>query len=143
MTETVNILAPGDHLEDAFAVRRTVFVEEQKFDPHRDVDEIDPIAYHVVFYRDGVPFATGRTFPGEEPGVWIIGRVAVVREFRGGSGRRLMAALEQVAAERGASRAELGAQRQAQDFYARLGYQEFGEEYMDEHCPHIPMKKWL
>lgn len=35
----------------------------------------------------------------------------------------------------------LSAQLQAKGFYEKLGYLAYGDEYMDEHCPHIMMKK--
>ncbi len=36
---------------------------------------------------------------------------------------------------------ELSAQTQACEFYLKNGYKKYGEEYLDEHCPHIHMRK--
>lgn len=138
------ILAPGDDLADAFSVRMTVFVDEQGFDPALELDDTDSTAHHVVLYDEARPVATGRLFPSaERPGAYVIGRVAVLGECRGGTGRQLMEALEAVAAELGAAEIELGAQCRVQGFYGKLGYTSFGEVYMDEHCPHIHMRKTL
>jgi predicted GNAT family N-acyltransferase len=37
----------------------------------------------------------------------------------------------------------LSAQVQAMGFYERQGHRPEGEEYYDEHCPHIAMRKKL
>ena len=35
------------------------------------------------------------------------------------------------------------AQVQAAGFYKKLGYVQVGDEYLDEHCPHVNMEKPL
>lgn len=124
-------------------IRKEVFEQEQGF--HNEFDEIDEIAYHVVFYEDGIPVATGRTFPkGKGNDIWLIGRIAVRKPYRGlGLGRRVMQEIETKLRSIGAKQAELSAQVQARGFYESLGYQAVGEEYLDQHCPHIAMKKVL
>lgn len=131
-------------MADAFAVRITVFSDEQGFDPSIDVDDIDPTAHHIILYDGSRAIATGRVFP--EPGntaTYHIGRVAVLKECRGGTGRRLMGDLEDLARSLGARRVVLGAQCQAQGFYAKLGYTPFGQGFLEEGCPHIHMSKEL
>lgn len=141
---TVKTLAPGDELADAFLVRVAVFIDEQGFDPALDVDEIDPAAHHIVLYDNTAPVATGRVFADPAtPGGCIIGRVAVLPQCRGGTGRQLMGELEALARQLGAREARLGAQCRAQGFYAKLGYEPYGDTYHDEHCLHIHMKKDL
>lgn len=130
-----------DKLEDARAVRQTVFVEEQGF--RDEFDEIDPIAHHLVVYIENTPVATGRVFPGTG-GEYIIGRIAVIRPYRGeGFGRIVMENLENQARALGAMAITLAAQTQARGFYELLGYQADGEVFLEEHCPHITMKKSL
>lgn len=131
--------------QDAALVRDTVFVKEQGFE--NELDEIDKIAAHVVFYdENGNPVATGRTFPAHEEndGIYKIGRVCAMRNVRGtGAGRAVMQALERKIRELGGKEAQLGAQLQAKGFYQRLGYEEFGEVFLDEGCPHIMMRKQI
>ena len=127
---------------DAKIVRQAVFVEEQGF--QNEFDATDAAAWHVVLYEDGVPVATGRTFPKGDGGTYLIGRVAVQKAYRGkGLGEKVMLELEKKLRELGAEKAELSAQVQAQGFYKKLGYRSYGEVYMDEHCPHIAMGKDL
>lgn len=124
-------------------IRQAVFVEEQGF--HNEFDELDNSAWHVVLFIEGEPAACGRTFPkAGEPAVYIIGRVAVLPQFRGRRvGTMIVSALEAQAKKLGAQRVELSAQEQAAGFYQKLGYQRQGDVYNDEHCPHLTMVKAL
>ena len=47
-------------LEDAYAIRREVFINEQKVSPEEEFDNLDDRAFHLIIYDDGVPAATGR-----------------------------------------------------------------------------------
>lgn len=142
---TVKRFSPGDDLHDAFEIRTTVFVDEQGFDPKLEIDDIDPTAHHVVLYAGDTPVATGRVFKAEEmaEGWYILGRIAVLKECRGGTGTVLMGHLEELARSIGAKNISLGAQKRVEGFYSSLGYVVYGEEYLDEGCPHIHMKKSL
>lgn len=50
---------------------------------------------------------------------------------------------EAALALKGAKKVALSAQVQAAGFYKKLGYVQVGEEYLDEHCPHVDMEKLL
>ncbi len=139
-------LKPGDCLEDAFGVRLAVFVEEQGFSAQGEFDQTDNTAHHLVMYdMQNLPVATGRLFSDFHiPQAYHIGRVAVHKSLRGtGAGKLLMQEMEKKAAQLGAKRIVLSAQCQARIFYQKCGYTAFGEEYLDEHCPHIDMQREL
>src|SRR5256885_14832476 len=80
----VNWLATRDKLH---AVRRTVFIEEQKVPEELEWDEADEHSYHVLATtQDGTPIGTGRLKLDCQ-----IGRMAVVKEWRGrGVGAAIM-----------------------------------------------------
>lgn len=139
------ILRAGDELSGAFAVRTEVFVREQGFSQEIEIDETDKVACHVLFLDNGTPVATGRAFPNaDKPCEYILGRIAVLKPYRKtGLGKTVMAELEDIARDNGAASVSLGAQLQAREFYKKCGYVAFGEEYLDEHCPHIHMRKPL
>jgi len=127
---------------DARLIRQAVFVEEQGF--VNEFDDIDGYATHIVIYDEGIPAATGRVFTKECNDIYTIGRVAVMKAFRGRSlGAEVISCLEKAAAAKGAREIVLSAQERVKGFYSRLGYQEVGEVYMDESCPHIRMKKYI
>ena len=132
----------GELPEAAAAIRTEVFVHEQGF--CNELDEIDSRSWHVLLRRGGRAIGTARIFFEEENDTIHIGRVAVLREERGGgSGSALLRACSEKARQLGAARLVLGAQCRAMDFYTKNGVQPFGGGYMDEGCPHQMMEKKL
>ena len=128
--------------ESAKFVRQTVFVEEQGF--VNELDETDNIATHIVLYDEKTPAATCRIFQGEKSGEYILGRLAVMKDYRGKNiGSMMLAEAEKCASDKGGNILMLHSQCRAKDFYAKSGYTEFGEIGYDEGCPHIWMKKQL
>lgn len=130
-------------LPQAAALRREVFIEEQGF--ASEFDEIDATAWHVLISDQSIPCGTGRIF--EDPagsGAYHLGRIAVKQSYRKqGVGSLILKSLEEKAAQLGAKEFSLSSQVQARGFYEKAGYQAYGEEYMDQHVPHIAMKKPL
>ena len=141
--EEITIVKGLEQCPQAADIRQEIFVEEQGFVV--EFDEIDPIAWHLLLWQDGAALATGRIYPKEgEEGTLIAGRIAVRKAARGSQlGRRVMECLEEQGRNMGFLRMELSAQVQARGFYEKLGYVARGEEYLDEHCPHITMSKAL
>ena len=89
--------------EDAFEIRRRVFMEEQGYTD--EFDDIDDTCIHIVLYKDGEPAGCARTFPEPAGSTrWAVGRVAVLPEKReGGFGRMLVEECERAAIEAGAT----------------------------------------
>jgi predicted GNAT family N-acyltransferase len=70
--------------------------------------------------------------------------MAVEKSFRDrGIGRSLVAASEDLAAERGITAVVLHAQRRVEGFYAACGYVAEGETFFEEGIPHVLMRKRL
>lgn len=128
--------------QDALAIRRKVFIEEQGVAPELELEgEAGP--RYFVGYLAGRPVVTARAFT-EKPGVWHIQRVATVKEARGkGLAQELLLALEASAHEQGIKKLTLGAQDQAQGFYEKLGYHVVGEGFLDAGIAHHRMDKEL
>ena len=83
--------------------------------------------------------ATGRLLPDGH-----IGRMAVLRVARGtGMGASVLDALMAKAAELGYGELILNAQTHAAPFYARVGFEQVGEEFEEAGIPHIEMRKRL
>ena len=134
--------ATGQQVEDAFAVRVAVFVDEQGIPRSEELDELDATAVHCVAYADGAPIGAGRLLPSD--GFAKIGRMAVLKEHRGsGVGGIVLEALEREGVARGIRRFKLSAQLPARGFYERHGYTAVGEVYDEVGIPHIAMEKRL
>ncbi len=127
---------------EAKQIREEVFIKEQGFS--EEYDEIDNIATHIVAFDGDTALATCRIFKGEEVGVFLLGRLAVKKEFRKkGIGSKLIGAAEEYAMKNGGKSIILHSQLHATQFYARLGFIEYGDIEYEENCPHIWMKKIL
>lgn len=128
--------------KDAMDIRITVFVDEQGFVD--EFDEIDRIAVHGVMYDGEKPVGTFRLFNEDGGKEYHIGRIAVIKEYRAkGVGLALMEAAKNKIIELGGEEIVLSSQMQAKGFYEKAGYIPEGEEYLDQHCPHIDMRMKL
>lgn len=128
--------------DEARLVRQTVFVEEQGF--NEEFDTIDNIALHAVAFDSEIPAATGRIFPSDQDGTYLLGRLAVMKDYRkSGIGSEMLKFLENEAVKLGAKKIELHAQLRAKVFYEKNGYVAEGDIFLDEFEPHITMTKTL
>lgn len=137
---TIRVL---DHLTDDSRFLRThVFVDEQGFT--EEFDEIDDVAVHILAFDGEKAVANARTYYSADKGAWVIGRVAVLPDYRTrGVGALLMGAVENVIRDRGGDVAWLSSQEPVIGFYEKLGYVGHGELFLDQHCPHRWMSKTL
>ncbi|MEZ3420630.1 MAG: GNAT family N-acetyltransferase [Eubacterium sp.] len=127
---------------DSAAIRRTVFMEEQGFS--NEFDETDGKALHLVLYKNGKAAATARMFTENSGKSYHLGRIAVLKEYRGMHlGAEIVTAMCEKARQLGAEKCELSAQCRVKEFYKALGFTEVGEIYYDEFCPHIYMEELL
>lgn len=132
-----------DSINDACRIiRQKVFVEEQGFE--EEFDTLDETAVHFLITVNGKPAATARMMTGEQDGAFVVGRVAVLLEYRNRNlGSRIMQLTEQEALRRGGTKISLSAQRHACTFYESLGYIVSGPAFLEQSCEHIPMEKQL
>ncbi len=126
---------------EAEKIRTAVFMEEQGF--RDEFDDIDARAEHIVMYDGERPVATCRFYRDRGTGDCIVGRIAVIREYRGRNiGTEMLKAVEAVTArETPGVFLRLHAQVQAKAFYEKQGYSAYGEVDLDEDCPHVWMCK--
>lgn len=138
----MKIIVYNTMCEYAMTVRKKVFVQEQGF--HDEFDETDASAFHLVMFHDKEPIATCRVFESSQKGVYIIGRLAVLKEYRGRNyGADMVKEAVSLVLEKGGYAVSLHAQCRVKEFYNKLGFQEFGTVEEEEGCPHVWMKKML
>jgi predicted GNAT family N-acyltransferase len=142
----VFVASDEEKRDDAFDVRRAVFVEEQGVPESLEWDEYEETATHFVAYDEGRPVGAARFREYDLDGdrVCKVERVAVLEEARGEDwGRRLMESLEAEARDASFDRFYLHAQTSARHFYEKLGYEQVGEEFLEADIPHVKMVKSL
>lgn len=135
--------APGKDYPLSREIREEVFVKEQEYPIELEFDEADENCWHLVLTDNEKAIATARLLKLSE-GVFKPGRIAVLKEYRGKNiGAELLTLIIEKAKEMGAKELHIGAQTYAVGFYEKFGFKTTGEEYMDEHIPHIDMIAYL
>ncbi len=138
---TVRVAHSDLEREDAFSVRRKVFVEEQGVPLSLELDELDQTAAHFVVYAENQPIGAGRIRDASK-GIGKVERVCILKEFRGNHlGNLIMKALEEYAVNTEMHKIILNAQSYAIPFYEKLGYVTTSPEFMDADIPHRAMEK--
>ena len=134
--------ARSDELSTCLAIRRSVFIEEQRVPEADDVDGLDQECIQVLAFEGSEPAGTARLRIAD--GHAKIERVAVLERFRGRAiGIALMRKIEEIARELGHEEAMLGAQVQVIPFYEKHGWIAEGDVFMDAGIPHRMMTKRL
>jgi predicted GNAT family N-acyltransferase len=137
---TVVAITSRAELDQAWAIRRRVFIEEQHVPEEIELDEDDHLAFHALAFLDGVAVGTGRmVFHGDEE--VKIGRMAVRLDLRGsGIGREILLFLMNEARARGFKKAVLHAQLTAEGFYLKCGYRPIGGVFEEAGIAHRKME---
>ncbi|MDB4866855.1 MAG: family N-acetyltransferase [Cohnella sp.] len=136
-----------EELQQAFEIRKEVFVEEQQVPVDLEIDEFDEsieACRHFLASVDGLPVGASR-WREYEPGTAKLQRIAVLRRYRGtGVGRLLVQTMEKDAAALGYRTSILDAQCLAEEFYRKLGYTTISTEpFLDAGIEHVRMSKSL
>lgn len=137
---TFKIVKTQKEREDAFSLRRTVFVNEQNVPEEEEIDQHEDEATHFVLYHEGSPVGAGRFRVVD--GYGKVERICVLKDARNtGAGTKIMNGIENFAQENGIAKLKLNAQTHAIPFYAGLGYEVVSEEFLDAGIPHRTMIK--
>lgn len=121
-------------------LRFEVFVDEQGISADEEIDGLDEESTHVLVLVDGEPAGTARLrIVGETA---KIQRVCVLNKYRGAGigAAAIRFILDHVRDNQMATSAALGSQVSAIEFYRKLGFEAYGEEYMDAGIPHRDMR---
>jgi predicted GNAT family N-acyltransferase len=137
---TFKIVENQQELEDAFSIRRTVFIDEQNVPAEEELDQHEDEATHFVLYHEGSPIGAGRfRFVN---GYGKVERICVLKEARKtGAGKKIMMGIEDYALDQDIHKLKLNSQTHAIPFYAGLGYEVVSEEFLDAGIPHKTMIK--
>lgn len=132
----VRRVSDADKLEQVFAIRRKVFVDEQNCPPELEWEYEDE-SVHFLGSVNGIPAAASRW--RKTANGYKLERFAVLKEFRGiGMGQALVAAvLKDLPAE--AEYVYLHAQIAAMPLYARFGFKMTGEQFEEAGIQHFKM----
>lgn len=140
----VKLIESKAALEEAFAIRQKVFVEEQEVPADEEYDEFEDHSRHFLAYsEDGQPCGTAR-WRFTDKGIKLE-RFAVLAEWRGkGTGQTLVQAVVNDIAAHHDSKGKtlyLHAQLPAVSLYERFGFKKAGEIFEECGIQHYLMQK--
>ena len=129
-----------EEIDQVFEIRTEVFVKEQKCLPSEEFDELDAVAKHYLLFEGDIPVATGR-YRKTEKGIKVE-RIATLESARGKGYasivvNHLMA--EASAAHPDCSYFYLHAQVSVMPLYSSLGFQAYGETFIEADIVHQAM----
>ncbi len=131
------LVTTPEQYELALRIRRSVFIEEQGVPEDLEIDGHEKEALHFLCAKGPAPVGTGRL---RKKGPFIkFERIATLREHRGsGVGASLMKAMEAHASGHFPHLLPvMHAQKDAVEFYRKLGWRAFGEEFVEAGIVHI------
>ena len=137
MKINVKIITPENDLKIAFAIRKKVFVEEQKVPEDIEWDEFEYIANHVLAYIQDKPVGTAR-WRQTQKGMKLE-RFAVLPEFRScGVGKKLVHFILKELMN--SETIYLHAQEHVVQFYEHFGFVKKGSKFFEADIPHWLME---
>lgn len=139
--EMIKIIGLETGINDVFAIRNAVFVNEQNVPAEMEKDEIDAFAGHIIAMLEKQPVGTGRVFkdPSNEF-LARMGRIAVLKEFRGqGIGRLITNHLIEIARQWGCKSIKIHSQKHVEKMYELFGFKAEGDEFMEAGILHVEM----
>ena len=118
------------------SIRKSVFIDEQRVPEELEWDGRDMECTQFLATIDSTPVASARLTPQGQ-----IGRMAVVRDFRGrGIGSELLISVLRQAKLAGYTQVFLHAQENVIPFYERHGFTAEGDVFMDAGIRHRNMR---
>jgi len=128
-------------LQDAFAVRRQVFVEEQGIPEDEEYDDYDSEALHIIAKEGDRIIGTARVQFLDDNHAKIE-RMAVLRPFRRkGIGTEIMTLLDKELKNRQVKQVVLHAQCVVAGFYESCGFKKYGRPFLEVGIKHIKMHR--
>ena len=134
---TIAIVSWSDKQAELTSIRRAVFIEEQNVPENIEIDGKDPDCFHVLASdTNGRPVGTARMdYKGK------IGRMAVLKNYRRqGIGRKMIQVLMDFGRKNAITDFHVSSQVTAIGFYRKMGFEPFGEEFLEAGIMHINMK---
>jgi predicted GNAT family N-acyltransferase len=135
----IQVISPAE-IEQVFEIRTEVFVKEQKCLPSEEFDELDAVAKHYLLFEEDVPVATGR-YRKTDKGIKVE-RIATLESARGNGYASQI--IHHIFAESASEYPDcthyyLHAQVSVMPLYASLGFQPYGDTFIEADIVHQAM----
>lgn len=124
-------------LYEILRVRVKIFVVEQHC-AYQEPDGKDLESLHIFYEENGQVLAYLRAFVKDRDTVQM-GRVLTLHHGTGLGGKLLRVGIEQIREKMDPKRIDIEAQCYARGYYARAGFVECSEPYLEDGIPHVRM----
>jgi putative N-acetyltransferase (TIGR04045 family) len=125
-----------------FEIRKQVFVDEQKLFCDTDLDDHDNDAVHIAAVSNHKIIGTVRIYREEED-VWVGGRLAVKKRYRGKVGKLLVLKAVEIVKNNNAKVFKAVIQADNVPFFLNLKWKPVGEMFMHHRQMHQLMQSQL
>lgn len=129
-------------IEECFAIRRKIFVEEQSLFQENDRDEHDAHAVHIAACCNSRIVGTVRVY-ADADGIWWGGRLAVLKPFRGRAGKLLVQAAVEYVKSQQAQCFRAYVQLDNVNFFKSIGWMPVSDVCQYHGRPHQLMEAYL
>jgi predicted GNAT family N-acyltransferase len=141
--ELIEIEFGSERYQQALHLRNDILRRPLGLDLFAEDLDVEASEWHFGIDDEGALIATVTLRP-DGPGRVRLRQMAVAPERRGsGTGRLLVEGVESILRARGIAEVNLHARSEAEGFYARLGYQRVGDEFVEVGIRHVEMIKKL
>ncbi len=130
-----------EELYEIIKSRAEVFLLEQHI-ICQDLDDVDYKSLHCFFCDGNRVTAYLRAFLSE-PEVVSVGRVLTLEHGKGLGRQLMLKSMKAIKQHFSCKKITLHAQKQAEDFYKKLGFSTVSDEFLEEGVIHISMEKLL
>lgn len=138
----IKIADNADDINICYKLRETIFVREQNYSFEVEFDNLDAISKHFLLFENDFPIGNARISTDNTKA--FISRVCVLKNYRkNGAGRFLMEEVINYCKKQNFEKIILVSQEHDIGFYSKLGFETFGEMYMDANIPHFKMQLML
>lgn len=125
-------------LNEQYEIRTQVFTMEQGVPMDIERDFYDTLSHHVVVYEEQKAVGTGRIIFKDNQ--WLIGRIAVLKEYRGKHyGDLIVRKLVDFGFRNGYPKIVVHSQLQVLNFYKGIGFNEYGDVFLEADIEHKSM----
>ena len=122
----------------AIAIRKKVFIKEQKVPLDIEIDGLDPEAEHFIAYFNNKPIGCARIRTKDYHAK--LERIAIIKEFRGkGYGKELTKFLISYCKQNNFKEICLNSQIYVSDFYKKLGFKAKRNHFFEAGIEHVEM----
>lgn len=139
----IKMVKTEDDIENAFKIRKCVFIEEQKIPENIEIDQFEKQSDHFLILDDKNPIGTARVRYLDNKTAKIE-RMAILKENRNkGAGSVLFKYILEFLKEKEISIVTINAQLHARDFYCKFDFNQVGDVFEEAGIKHIKMEREL